>query len=93
MMKDLHWLIILFILGLLIFYSNKNNNSIIPLKEGYRNSIVHIGGPPITSKHLINSNEIPFGLLSGYEVGKVNTNGSNNSNINYSGYYRSNEYY
>ena len=93
-MKDLYWLIILFILGLLIFYSNKNINTIIHSKEGYRNSIIHIGESPITSKHLLNSNEMPFGLLSGYEVGKINIpTGLNNNNINYSGYYKSDEYY
>ena len=67
MIKDLYWLIILFILGLLIYYSNKNKH----LKEGYRSDTVNIGGSPITSNHFLNSEEIPFGILSGYEVGKI----------------------
>jgi hypothetical protein len=90
MVKDLYWLIILLILGLLIYYSNKN----IPLIEGYKSSIVNIGGPNISSKHFLNSNETPFGISNVYEVGKIYNPGTkrNNDNISYYyGYYKSDE--
>ena len=88
MIKDLYWLILLFIIGLLIYYSNKN----ISLTEGYKNSIVNIVGSPVSSTHFLNSNEIPFGFLTGYEVGKINNSQDKNHTKYYSGYYPSNEY-
>ena len=86
-MKDLYWLLILLILGFLIYYSNTNNNINMSCKEGYKNSIVNIGGPSITSKHFLNSGETPFGLSSIYEVGKIYNPGNKNKSYNDSYYY------
>jgi hypothetical protein len=89
MFKDLHWIIILFIFALIIFYSNKNK----PLIENYKNSIVKIGGGEIQAAHFFNSDEFPFGLLSTYEIGRVYNPGTKKGNYSdtyYGGYYRNN---
>ena len=78
MFKDLHWIIILFIIGLIIFYSNNNSSSM----EGYKNSIVKIGGNELTANHFLNSNEFPFGFSNIYEVGRIY-----NPEINIKGYH------
>ena len=72
MIKDLYWLIILFILAMFFYYSNKNSSQYL-INEGFKNSKVYIGYSPIKANNILSMDNAKFGSNSIYEVGKIVT--------------------
>ena len=85
MINDSCWLIILFIVAIIFYCSNQNNNQYL-INEGFRNSKVYLGASPIKTHDLLNLNDMNFASTSIYEVGKIDYN-HNLYNGYYSDYY------
>lgn len=86
MINDSCWLIILFIVAIIFYCSNQNNNQYL-INEGFRNSKVYLGASPIKTNDILNLNDMNFASHSIYEVGRIDY--PNNSA--YRGYYQ--DYY